>query len=146
MGLSRQEYWSRLSFPPPGDLPWPRDQTCVSKSPALQAGSLPLEPPGKPLVANRWGQIILYYKGCPVHYSIFSIIPGFYPLDTSSPHSHSSSSVGTTKNTSRHCQLLEKVEAGWKWKTIAVYKHYYSKWIWLLEAGRKQFLTNKSRV
>ena len=71
-----------------------------SKSPALQAGSLPLEPPGKPLVANLWGQRILYYKGCPVHYSIFTIIPGFYPLDTSSPHSHSPSSVGTTKNTS----------------------------------------------
>ena len=100
MGLSRQEYWSRLPFSPPGDLPWPRDQTRVSKSPALQAGSLPLGPPGKPLVANLWGQRILYYKGCPVHYSICTIIPGFYPLDTSSPHSHSPSSVGTTKNTS----------------------------------------------
>ena len=29
MGLSRQEYWSELPFPPPGDLPWPRDRTFV---------------------------------------------------------------------------------------------------------------------
>ena len=32
MKFSRQEYWSRLSFPtpPPRDLSWPRDQTCIS--------------------------------------------------------------------------------------------------------------------
>ena len=29
-GLSRQEYWSGLPFPSPGDLPKPRDWTCVS--------------------------------------------------------------------------------------------------------------------
>ena len=29
-GFSRQEYWSRLSFPPPGHLPDLRDRTCVS--------------------------------------------------------------------------------------------------------------------
>ena len=29
MGFSRQEYWSRLSCPPPGNLPDPRDRTCV---------------------------------------------------------------------------------------------------------------------
>ena len=28
MGFSRQEYWKGLPFPPPGDLPNPRDQTC----------------------------------------------------------------------------------------------------------------------
>ena len=30
MGFSRQEYWSRLPFPTPGHLPWPRDPTHVS--------------------------------------------------------------------------------------------------------------------
>ena len=30
MGFSRQEYWSGLLFPPPGDLPWPSSQTHVS--------------------------------------------------------------------------------------------------------------------
>ena len=30
MGFSRQEYWSGLPFPSPGDLPKPGDQTCIS--------------------------------------------------------------------------------------------------------------------
>ena len=37
MGLSRQEYWSGLPFPSPGDLPDPRIEPM---SPALQVGSL----------------------------------------------------------------------------------------------------------
>ena len=45
MGFSRQEYWSGLPFPSPGDLP---DPGIEPKSPALQADSLPPEPPGKP--------------------------------------------------------------------------------------------------
>ena len=47
MGFSRQKYWSGLLCPPPGDLPDPRVE---SGSPALQADSLPSEPPGKPSV------------------------------------------------------------------------------------------------
>ena len=46
MGFSRQEYWSGLSCPPPGDLPNPGIEP---RFPALQADSLPSEPPGKPL-------------------------------------------------------------------------------------------------
>ena len=46
MGFSRQEYWSGLPCPPPGDLPDPRMEPT---SPALQAESLPLAPPGKPV-------------------------------------------------------------------------------------------------
>ena len=44
-GFSRQEYWSGLLFPSPGDLPYPGIKP---GSPALQADSLPTEPPGKP--------------------------------------------------------------------------------------------------
>ena len=40
MGFSRQEYWSGLPFPSPGDLPNPGIEP---KSPALQADSLPTE-------------------------------------------------------------------------------------------------------
>ena len=47
MEFSRQEYWSGLPFPPPGDLP---HSGVKPGSPSLQAGSLPSEPPGKPLV------------------------------------------------------------------------------------------------
>ena len=44
MGFSRQEYWSGLPFPSPGDLPNPGIKV---GSPALQADTLPSEPPGK---------------------------------------------------------------------------------------------------
>ena len=44
MGFSRQECWSGLPFPSPGDLPNPGIEP---GSPALQADTLPSEPPGK---------------------------------------------------------------------------------------------------
>ena len=43
MEFSRQEYWSGLPFPSPGDLP---DPGVKPGSPALQADALPSEPPG----------------------------------------------------------------------------------------------------
>ena len=45
MGFSRQEYWSGLPFPSPGDLP---DPGIKPRSPVLQADALASEPPGKP--------------------------------------------------------------------------------------------------
>ena len=45
MGFSRQEYWSGLPFPSPGDLP---DLGIKPRSPALEADALTSEPPGKP--------------------------------------------------------------------------------------------------
>ena len=45
MEFSRQEYWSGLPFPSPGDLP---NQGTEPMSPTLQADTLPREPPGKP--------------------------------------------------------------------------------------------------
>ena len=45
MELSRPEYWSGEPFLSPGDLPNPGIEP---RSPALQADSLPTEPPGKP--------------------------------------------------------------------------------------------------
>ena len=44
MEFFRQEYWSELPFPSPGDLP---DPGIEPRSPALQADVLPSEPPGK---------------------------------------------------------------------------------------------------
>jgi len=48
MEFSRQEYWSRLPYPPPPDLPDPGIKPTSPVSPALQADPLPTEPPGKP--------------------------------------------------------------------------------------------------
>ena len=45
MEFSRQEYWSRLPFPSPGDLPKPGIEP---RSLTLQADFLPSESPGKP--------------------------------------------------------------------------------------------------
>ena len=44
MGFSRQEYWSGVPFPSPGDLP---DPGIEPGSPALEADALPSEPPEK---------------------------------------------------------------------------------------------------
>ena len=48
MEFSRQEYWSGMPGPPPGDLPDPGIELMSLMSPALQADSLPSESPGKP--------------------------------------------------------------------------------------------------
>ena len=42
MGFSRQEYWSGLPCPPPGDLPDPGIEPVSPVALALQAESLPL--------------------------------------------------------------------------------------------------------
>ena len=57
MGFFRQEYWSGLSFPPPGDLPNPGIEPTSPVSPALQADSLPAEP------SESWVRVIaLFYS------------------------------------------------------------------------------------
>ena len=59
MGFFRQEYWSGLTFPPPGDLPDSGIKLRSPVSPTLQGDSLPTEPSGKPIL---WGQL---YKDKP---------------------------------------------------------------------------------
>ena len=49
MGFSRQEYWSGLPFPSPGDFPNPGIEP---RSPTLQADTLTSEPPGKTGLPN----------------------------------------------------------------------------------------------
>ena len=50
MGFSREEYWSELPFPSPGDLP---DLGIEPSSPALQADSLPPSHQGGPYSKTR---------------------------------------------------------------------------------------------
>ena len=60
MGFSRQEHWSGLPYPPPGDLP---NSGIDLGSPALQVDSLPAELPGKPRDLQGWpitNQFCLY--------------------------------------------------------------------------------------
>ena len=66
MGFSRQEYWSGLPCPPPGNLPNPGIKPASPVTPALQTDSLPTEPPEKPphtyILYFRFFFIIGYYK------------------------------------------------------------------------------------
>ena len=50
MKFPRQEHWSRLSFPPPGDLP---DPGIEPEPPVLAGGFFTTESPGKPFLATK---------------------------------------------------------------------------------------------
>ena len=63
MGFSRQESWSGLPFPSPGDLP---DPGIEPRSPTLQADALPSEPPSYPYFLFSW---ILHLFGCILPFS-----------------------------------------------------------------------------
>ena len=69
--LSRQEYWSRLSCPPPGDLPNPGIKP---GSPALWADSLPAEQSGKPRDSFQFSSVQFSHSVvsdflCPMNHS-----------------------------------------------------------------------------
>ena len=51
MGFPKQEYWTELPFPSPGDPP---DPGIEPGFPTLQADSLPSEPPGKPVYSYTY--------------------------------------------------------------------------------------------
>ena len=55
VGFSRQEYWSRLPFSPPGDLPDPKIKSTYLGSSALHADSFTSEPLGKPYLRDGSG-------------------------------------------------------------------------------------------
>ena len=90
MEFSRQQYWSGLPFPSPGDLPNPGIEL---GSPALQADTFPFEPPGKPsgpirlflfLFLLPWDLRKHWYSLCqnalPVLYSMSFMVSCFYFL------------------------------------------------------------------
>ena len=56
VGFSRQECWSGLPFPSPGNLP---DPGIEPGSPSLQVDALPSEPLGKPQVVVKYFEQIL---------------------------------------------------------------------------------------
>ena len=60
MEFSRQAYWSGLPFPSPRNLPDPGTEP---GSPALQADSLPSEPPGSTQLCGRYAlsQVMEWY-------------------------------------------------------------------------------------
>ena len=75
MGFSRQEYWSGLPCPAPGDPPHPRIKPALLMSPALAAGSLPLMSSGKPT-----GNVKPFYKFLTEHlmFCVLLLFLAFY--------------------------------------------------------------------
>ena len=65
MGFSRQEYWSGLPFPSPGDLPDPGIEPMSLTSPSLTGGFFITEPPGNPMNLKVW-ILILSLNSFPV--------------------------------------------------------------------------------
>ena len=81
MGFFRQKYWSGLPFPSPEDLP---DPGIEPRSPALQADSLPTEPPGTQSTG-------LWWLRRSVNASFLSLAPPLTPnpsLSIASPLTH----------------------------------------------------------
>ena len=93
MEFSRQEYWSGLPFPSPGDLPNPGIKP---RSPTLQADSLPSVPPGKPInavtyVFTKWqslGEVLRLSKK--IYFQIINYLATLilnFPENESESHS-----------------------------------------------------------
>ena len=83
MGFSRQECWSGLPFPPPGDLP---DPGIEHRFPALQADCLSSQPPGKSylLSGDIWNKSIFSCIWLPQTSCFFPKLIAFF-LSTISP-------------------------------------------------------------
>ena len=65
--FSRQEYWSGLPFPPPGDLPNPGSNMRLLRLLHWQVDSLPTVPPETAFLEDRGGfnpvQLMSLYQG-----------------------------------------------------------------------------------
>ena len=55
--FSRQDYWSGLSFPPPGDLPDPRIKPVYPVPPAFKVDSLSTEPSGNSICSGQFSSV-----------------------------------------------------------------------------------------
>ena len=95
MEFSRQEFWSGLLFPSPGDLPNPGVKP---RSPTLQEDSLPTEPPGKPNYGGGNEDMVTSFKrshACTVALSAPHPAADHHrPMPPSETPGHSQASLG----------------------------------------------------
>ena len=82
MGFSRQEYWSGLSLPSPGDHP---HLGIELRSPALRANFFPSEPPGKPYQGTCSWYVCLILSALPRKSRM--VHPGAGPSEFQALHS-----------------------------------------------------------
>ena len=132
MGFSRQEYLSGLPLPSPGDLPHPRIK---SKSPALQACSLPTELWGKPyfLTSVQCSSVAQSCPtfcdpmnrstpGLPVHHQLpeFTQTHVHQVSNASQPSHPLSSPSPPAPNPSQHQSLFQWVNSAWGGQSTGV--------------------------
>ena len=72
VGFSRQEYWSELPCPPPGDLPNPGIEPMTLTSPALAAGFFPTSATSEALSLHTRAQSYVRPAAPPVSTTMFS--------------------------------------------------------------------------
>ena len=77
MGFSRQEYWSGLPCPPPGDLPNPGIEPASLASPALEADFLPLYHLGNPTLDSFINSSVVSFTHCGK--TGVSLLPKLFP-------------------------------------------------------------------
>ena len=99
--LSRQAYWSGLPFPFPGDFPNPGIEPGSS---ALQADSLPSEPPGKLRIMEC---TVISFSGGPSQ-------PGYRaPVSRKSPTWQADSSFQRHQRGCKVCWYIHKIHSPW---------------------------------
>ena len=74
MEFSRQEYWSRLPFPTPGDLPNPGIKPVSPVSPALASGFFQFIHLGSPTERERYTHHNLLHSSIERHLGLFHIL------------------------------------------------------------------------
>ena len=72
MGFPRQEYWSGLPCPPPGDLPYPGIEPVFLKSPALASVFFTTNATWEALIYS-WGQQTMAWQPDPAHHQFLQI-------------------------------------------------------------------------
>ena len=79
MGFSRQEYWSRFSFPPQGIFPIQESNPCLLRLLHWQAGSFPLSHLGGPMIKTTSCFLRKREKGCAQHHFNLLFAPQIEP-------------------------------------------------------------------
>ena len=79
MGFSRQEYWSGLPFPPPGELPDPGIELASLMSPALAGGFFTTSTTWEAL-AGEWIHVCIWLSHSAIHLKITTLLIGYIPV------------------------------------------------------------------
>ena len=79
MGFSRQEYWSGLPCPPPGELPDPGIELASLMSPALAGGFFTTSTTWEAL-AGEWIHVCIWLSHSAIHLKITTLLIGYIPV------------------------------------------------------------------